>query len=401
MPRECKDIREIFSKYLDEDLNSNEMKEVEDHLLKCNNCQEELKALAKTINMVRKLPRYFAPSSVVVNINKKLNERKNLFQKVFPVSFKISVGSIALIAVGILVVQLYNYIEQGAKEQYQTKQNIKEPGKIDKLEDKTVKRLKNDQEDRKLIEKNKALDSFIAGETPPPEPPGKTLGVIKKYEKVDTAEAYRTGREDSAKMLAGSNAENTVEPPGSRNFKSAGKQEEQKGQKNYKDEQPKGESLAASMKPETVESSFPPFAQEKAGPGAKEKGYAAAEKTAASKDIYFSGKKSTMCDYKTKANLIIKNNEEWKTLWQKAFPDNPVPVVDFNSKMAAAAFSGEKPSGGYEIDIKDVNYGKDKVIVTIKENIPPKNAFLITVMTSPFCIKVIDKSDLPVEFINE
>ena len=115
----------------------------------------------------------------------------------------------------------------------------------------------------------------------------------------------------------------------------------------------------------------------------------------------FNEQRGIFCSQKAKANIVVKNEKDWISLWQKVFGNKAIPYIDFNTKMVIAVFSGEKPTGGYEILIDNINYEDKKVAVKIKETSPSQDAFVTTIVTSPFHIKVVNKSDLPVEFINE
>ena len=94
---------------------------------------------------------------------------------------------------------------------------------------------------------------------------------------------------------------------------------------------------------------------------------------------------------------VIRDSESWKNLWVRISEDQ-VPAIDFEKKMALAVFLGMKPTGGHSMHIEKIEKKKKKILVWIRQANPPKNAFVIQAFTSPYHIKVIDRSDLPVEF---
>ena len=106
MDKKCKDIQELLTEYLDESLQEKDSIEIEQHIKNCKECGKVLDDLCKTINMVKNLPKYAAPNIMLVNINKKIQERKTFLQKILPVGFKLSMGSIAIAATVLIVIQL-------------------------------------------------------------------------------------------------------------------------------------------------------------------------------------------------------------------------------------------------------------------------------------------------------
>lgn len=340
MAKECKDIKELLSEYLDECLTDHSVKEVEDHLSKCKSCKSELKYLIKTINTIKNLPKYPAPSNILVSINKKIEERKTLFQRIIPVGLKISLGSVALILISLLVLQLYRYDYPEIK-----KTETRELRKLANVKTKAPQETLKKQEDENRDKMDRKLEAGKPISAPPASPSMKA----------ERAKAIAVGKKEQDKrvMSIGTNGMSLV----------------------VKDAESKKE-LSVMNEPLSV----------------TKKLYKVQQKV-------FKEKKGAMCDYKLKANLVIKNNEEWSKVWQKAFPDEFLLTVDFNSNMVIAVFLGEKPSIGFEVDIKEIKRGQDKIIVTVKETVPAEVS--ATVLTCPYHIKVIDKSDLPVEFIKE
>ena len=67
-------------------------------------------------------------------------------------------------------------------------------------------------------------------------------------------------------------------------------------------------------------------------------------------------------------------------------------------KMVVAVFMGSRSSGGYAVEIKDVKEEDGKLVVEYQEHAPGPDMMTTCVMTSPFALKMVDKSDLPVEF---
>lgn len=105
--------------------------------------------------------------------------------------------------------------------------------------------------------------------------------------------------------------------------------------------------------------------------------------------------------------LAVKTQKEWKDLWQAhtaiTTPPKSLPAVDFEKEMIVAVFSGEKPSGGYRIEILKIeeDTAKREMRVTFRETKPPRDAMVTAALTQPHHIVKLKKTDLPVTFVSE
>ncbi len=103
-----------------------------------------------------------------------------------------------------------------------------------------------------------------------------------------------------------------------------------------------------------------------------------------------------------KQNLIIANANDWKTLIQKLDQLNKVSdgfsetEIDFEKYNVLAVFDEVKSTGGHSIDLK-ISKNTEHTIVNVSFNSPQDMA--TTVMTQPYIIVKIDKSELPIKFI--
>lgn len=111
--------------------------------------------------------------------------------------------------------------------------------------------------------------------------------------------------------------------------------------------------------------------------------------------------KGTQSGYNKRASLVIKDQAEWENVWNlhtSNLDQIPrVPKVDFNTDMVIAIFRGEFPSSGFYTEITNITESKDKIEVTVTETNDLKG-MLLDVMTYPYHIVKLRRSDLPVEF---
>lgn len=93
---------------------------------------------------------------------------------------------------------------------------------------------------------------------------------------------------------------------------------------------------------------------------------------------------------------IIRDSESWKNLWSRLGQPNP-PAADFSKVMGVAVFMGSKPTGGYSARVEKVEKKKKQLLIYVRET-APNGGFVIQAFTSPYCVKLIERSELPVVF---
>ena len=108
---------------------------------------------------------------------------------------------------------------------------------------------------------------------------------------------------------------------------------------------------------------------------------------------------SQMTDKTTK---IVKTQQEWRQLWiQTTYYDIEAQNINFDDNMVIAVFQGQKPTGSYEIEITKIIERGNYIEVKVKEVSPGPNCAADTVITSPYHIVEVKKSDKPVRFTFE
>jgi hypothetical protein len=100
---------------------------------------------------------------------------------------------------------------------------------------------------------------------------------------------------------------------------------------------------------------------------------------------------------------VVKSADAWEKLWKQhstaAGSSDKIPAVDFSKEMVVVAMMGTKRSGGYTIEIVDVE-ARDKTLkISVKKTSPPPDAMTIQALTAPFHFVAVPKSDLKPEFV--
>ena len=88
--------------------------------------------------------------------------------------------------------------------------------------------------------------------------------------------------------------------------------------------------------------------------------------------------------------IVIRGQAAWKDLWQQhaAIKTNPppAPAIDFNKEIAVGVFLGEKPTGGYDVEIVRAERVDGTLLISFVENTPRPGAMVTQAITQPFHI---------------
>lgn len=107
--------------------------------------------------------------------------------------------------------------------------------------------------------------------------------------------------------------------------------------------------------------------------------------------------------YGERQRLVIKDAQAWAALWKQHIQLGALPDIDFTKQMVVAAFAGGKPSGAYGLHIGGIERLGGKLRVTVIESAPGRysRSMATTSLTNPVRLVVINRSDEPVEFVEQ
>src|SRR5438046_10289601 len=75
------------------------------------------------------------------------------------------------------------------------------------------------------------------------------------------------------------------------------------------------------------------------------------------------------------------------------------PAGEFSKEMVFVATMGTKRTGGYTIEIVDVEAKGKALKISVKKSSPPPDAMTIQALTAPFHFVAVPKSNLKPEFV--
>jgi uncharacterized membrane protein len=94
--------------------------------------------------------------------------------------------------------------------------------------------------------------------------------------------------------------------------------------------------------------------------------------------------------------VLARTAEEWRALWAAhSGPDAaaPEPHVDFDTRMVAGVFAGERPTSGFDVRITGTHRDGSALVVSVEEQRPPDGAMTAQMITSPFHLVSLPRYD--------
>ncbi len=101
--------------------------------------------------------------------------------------------------------------------------------------------------------------------------------------------------------------------------------------------------------------------------------------------------------------VVVRDGTAWAALWAEhgagRTPQPELPPVDFTQEMVVGYFWGEKPTAGYRVELTEVVAEATRLVVRVEVGSPPPGAPVLQVLTQPYHLVRLPRSELPVEFL--
>lgn len=101
-------------------------------------------------------------------------------------------------------------------------------------------------------------------------------------------------------------------------------------------------------------------------------------------------------------NYLIINEKDFENIWnlinENITPKPEMPKIDFSKEVVVAVFQGEKPTGGYGVEIVKIIEDSAAVNVLVKEKSPGVFCAVPEVITSPYHLVKIKKIGKKLDF---
>jgi len=103
--------------------------------------------------------------------------------------------------------------------------------------------------------------------------------------------------------------------------------------------------------------------------------------------------------------IVVRTQNDWAALWSRhmrtQIASPPPPPVDFSRDMVVALFMGERPIGGYAIGVTRIERTDSGLSVHYRSTRPDPAAMQPQVLTQPFHLVALPRTDDPVTFVAE
>jgi hypothetical protein len=79
----------------------------------------------------------------------------------------------------------------------------------------------------------------------------------------------------------------------------------------------------------------------------------------------------------------------YRSLWRAVVGEGEPPAVDFDKEGVLFISTGERPTGGYAVEVKAIRRDGDAIVVDAPVTSPAPDAMVTQALTSPFVVIVI------------
>jgi hypothetical protein len=108
--------------------------------------------------------------------------------------------------------------------------------------------------------------------------------------------------------------------------------------------------------------------------------------------------KGTISGVSAERHVTVSERVAWTALWREHSPSRPLPGVDFSREMVVGVFLGQRPSGGFAVEILGYREDGGQIVVRYRETMPSPGAITAQVILSPYHLVALPKQRGTVTF---
>lgn len=109
-------------------------------------------------------------------------------------------------------------------------------------------------------------------------------------------------------------------------------------------------------------------------------------------------KQARYCGIQQEQRMLVQSAEDWASLWKEIgsnqMPAPVLPEVDFSTQVLVTCFMGSRNTGGYVLEIQEVQTKGNTAYVSVKHTKPGPNCFVTEALTQPYHIVQLPKGSL-------
>lgn len=97
--------------------------------------------------------------------------------------------------------------------------------------------------------------------------------------------------------------------------------------------------------------------------------------------------------------FVIRDPQSFAAVWAAhAGPEAAPPAVDFDARMVAAVFAGERPTPGFAITVAGARRDADALVIEVENTAPAATALMPQVISSPYHVATLPRDDGEIRF---
>jgi hypothetical protein len=108
--------------------------------------------------------------------------------------------------------------------------------------------------------------------------------------------------------------------------------------------------------------------------------------------------KGPMSAIEAPRQVVVRSADDWEALWRAHGRGRVMPAVDFSQQMVLGVFLGSRPTAGYGVEIVSADVNDGTLVVRYRETRPRSDSITAQVITSPFHLVAVPKTDGEVKF---
>ena len=104
------------------------------------------------------------------------------------------------------------------------------------------------------------------------------------------------------------------------------------------------------------------------------------------------------------SQIVVRASRDWLLVWARharAVGAVAAPPVDFSREMVVGVFMGERETGGYQIEVIEVERTASGLRVHYRTRSPEPGALLTQALTQPFHLIRLARDESPLTFARE
>lgn len=89
------------------------------------------------------------------------------------------------------------------------------------------------------------------------------------------------------------------------------------------------------------------------------------------------------------AAIVATDEQTYRNTWNAMIRSTDAPAIDFATETAVFLFAGERPTGGYSIEVRGVSLDGDTLVIDGNVKTPGRSVATTQAITSPYVVLAV------------